>query len=535
GKTTFEIFQKDLLSVYNQRLTKIRPIIGANGAGKTTLLKFKIKEITEEITPDSNFYLFFDFKFVTDNLDEFWPIFMQNLISQLIDEEQQFLVNLLNKLDSDKREIELMKNFKNPDLVNNTLKLISSSSNERRSAWNFFYNMQLDTKTISDFFYGIIKLFLGLDYLVVIVFDELQFLDEIDSSTRLLKLFAEKFIRFLMEQFSNKRLYIAISCLENPDIKEWTNLKKHSRNFESIVKSKEIYLGNLETGEKNEIINQVAEKIGFDTKNSKIFFTKMKESLYYFLPRDLLKHIANVIDSMDFVGYTKYEIRSIYEDSAREFMKEKLRKKGFRHLDSKVKKVGGYNIDIYATGSTRRSGYVPKAFGEATITNRSRMKQKVEKFSDWLYRMRGREYNPEKGDFAFFVCSPNTITEQTSELLNDNNIELFYFNSPIVQQIQHQMKEIDIEPISETPEIHREIEVKEKEETEELIILKESKYKLEDVPGIGSKFAEKLREAHIITIKDLMSCNVKMKAKEISGIGEVRLNKWKQNAKQILS
>lgn len=537
GKTTYEIFQKDILNVFSQKITKIRPVIGANGAGKTTLLKFKIKELAEEIAPDSNIFLFFDFKFVTDNLEEFWPIFMQNLISQLTNEENPFLFEILNKLDSDNREIELMKTFKNPDLVNNTLKLISSSSSERRSALSYFYNMQLDTKTISDFFYGVINLSLELDHLVVIVFDELQFLDEIDTSKRLLKLFAEKFVRFLMEKFSNRRLYIGISCLENPDEKEWTRLKSHSKNFDSIVKSKELFLGNLTPEEKNDIIKQVAERIGFDKNNRKIFFTKMKESLYYYLPRDLLKQIANVLDSMDFVGYTKYEIRTIYEDSAREFMKDKLRKKGFKHLDSEVRKIGGFNIDIYATGSTHRSGYVPKAFGEATITNRTRMKQKVEKFSDWLFRMRGREYNPEKGDIAFFVCPPNTITDQTEKVLKDNNIETFYFHSPIVEQIQQHREKEKIEEMgymieeSVVPEVMDE-EIEEKEE--KVIIVKDDRYRLEDIPGIGPSFAEKLRKAHILTVKDLLNCNIKMKAKEIVGIGETRLNNWKQNARQIL-
>ena len=62
GKTTVEVLQKDILSIYNQRITKIRPIIGANGAGKTTLLKFKIKHLTEEIAPDSSLFLVFDFR-----------------------------------------------------------------------------------------------------------------------------------------------------------------------------------------------------------------------------------------------------------------------------------------------------------------------------------------------------------------------------------------------------------------------------------------------------------------------------------------
>lgn len=521
--------------MFSQKITKIRPVIGANGAGKTTLLKFKIQEAVMEIAPDSNIYLFFDFKQVTENIGQFWLIFMQKLISQIIEGEKPILQDILNRMDSSTREIDLIRILKNPELANNTLKLISSSSSERRSALTYFYNAQLDTKTVSDFFYGIINLFLQTDYFVAIAFDELQFLDEVDTSKRLVKLFAEKFIRYLMEQFSNERLYIAISCLENPTENEWTKLKNHSKNFESIVRDKEIYLGNLKTEEKNEIIQQVADKIGFDKNNSKIFFTKMKESLFYYVPRDLLKQIANILDTMDFVGYTKYEIRTIYEDNAREFMKDKLRKKGFKHLHPEVKKIGGYNIDVYATGSTHRSGYIPKAFGEATITNRTRMKQKVEKFSDWLYRMRGREYNPEKGDFAFFICPPNTITEQTDTVLKDNNIELFYFSSPIVEQIQHQIEKVEIEVEVEIPELPGVIEAKTKEQIEEVIFIKEDKYKLEDIPGIGPKFAEKLRKAQILSVKDLLNCNVKMKAKEITGIGEARLNNWKQNARQILS
>ena len=533
GNSTYEIFQKDILSVYNQKITKVRPVVGSNGAGKTTLLKFKVKQAINEIAPYPNIFLFFDFKQITTKIDEFWPIFMQNLITQLTDEKTDILSELLDRMDPLKRDIDLIKIFKNPLLIDNLLKLTSTSSRERRSALSYFYDIKLDTKTISDFFYGILKLALESDYLVSIAFDELQFLDEIDQTNRLLKLFSEKFIRYLMEQFSNERLYIAISCLENPIEKEWTKLKSHSRSFESIVRDKEIFLGNLTTEEKNQIIEQVAKKIGFDRKNRKIFFAKIKGSLLYYLPRDLLKQIANVLDTMDFVGYTSFEIRNIYEDDARTYMKEILRKKGFIHLAPEVKKIGDYNIDIYVTGPTRRSGYITKALGETTIIKRSSMKQKAEKFANWLYRMKGREYNPDKGDFAFFVCPPNSATEGTKEVLNANNIELYYFNSPLVDQINRQRKTLEVEE----PEISEMVETKEKEkiEEEETIFVKESKYKLEDVPGIGPKFAEKLRKAQILSVKDLLNCNVKMKAKEITGIGEARLNNWKQNVRQILS
>ena len=533
GNTIYNIFQKDVLNVYNQKITKIRPIIGSNGAGKTTLLKFKVKEATNEIAPYSNIFLFFDFKDVTDKIDDFWPIFIQNLISQLTDKETHILSGLLDKIDPLKRDIELMNVFKNTTLIDNLLKLISTSSREQRSALSYFYDMKLDTKTISDFFHGILKLALDLDYLVSVAFDELQFLDEIDETNRLLKLFSEKFIRYLMEQFSNERLYLTVSCLENPTEKEWTRLKSHSRSFASIVQNKEIFLGNLTTEEKNEIIRQISKKIGFDKKNRKIFYTKVKGSLYYYLPRDLLRQIANVLDTMDFVGYTKFEIRNIYENDARTYMKDILRRKGFVHLEPEVKNIGGYNIDIYATRETRRSGYITKALGETTIIKRSSMKQKAEKFANWLYRMKGREYNPDKGDFAFFVCPPNSATEGTKDVLNANNIELYYFNSPLVDQINRQRKTIEVKG----PKIPEMVEAKEIEETEEeeTVFIKESKYDLEDIPGIGPTYAKKLREAGIHTVKDLLNCSTKIKAKEISGVGEVRLNNWKQNARQIIS
>ena len=527
GKKISDIFHRDLLNIYNQKVAEIRPIVGANGAGKTTLLKFKAKEYTNEIAPHNNMFLSFDFKGVTDNLDEFWPIFMQKFIDQLMDEKTQILTNLINKTDSLRRQIKLTKIFKNPVLVDNLLKLISSSFRDQNAALNYFYDMKLDTKTISDFFYGILKLALQLESLVVIAFDELQFLDEIDASNRLLKLFLEKFVRYLMEQFWNEKLYILVSCLENPDLKEWTRLKDQSRNFASIIKGKEIFLGNLFPEEKDAIVNQVADKIGFDKNDKKIFLTKVKSSLMYYLPRDLLKWIARVIDNMDYTGYTDFELRELYEADARAYMKDILKNKDFPFLDSNPKEIGGFNVDIFASASTKRSKYVKKAFGEATMTQKSGMKQKVEKFADWLYRMKGREYNPDKGDFAFFVCPPNTITKATKEVLEGNNIELFFYNSPNVKQIIDQRKKSG-EIIEWKPE-------KEEEEELEPIFVKEEKYRLSDIPGIGPKKEELLRNADIKTLKDLINCNTKVKAPEISGVGIASLNKWKQKARQLLN
>ena len=187
--------------------------------------------------------------------------------------------------------------------------------------------MELDTKTISDFFYGILKLALELDYLVSVSFDELQFLDEIDEPNRLLNLFAEKFIRYLMEQFANDRLYIAISCLENPTEKEWTRLKNHSRNFESIVRGNEIYLGNLTTEEKNEINNvEIQVKRFFDHT------TKRNEEHFTFIQNDKRFTYHSSIRI-----YTYKEILNM------------LKKHGFEEF----KAFGSFSGDVFKTGVRR--------------------------------------------------------------------------------------------------------------------------------------------------------------------------------------
>ncbi len=128
--------------------------------------------------------------------------------------------------------------------------------------------------------------------------------------------------------------------------------------------------------------------------------------MYYF-PRDLLKRIANVIDKMGYTGYTDFEITQIYEEDARKYIEEILKSKKFINLEPEPKEIGGYNVDIYAESSTHRAGHVPKAYGEVTMMDKSRLKQKVEKFANWLYRMKGREFKPEKAVLLFLYVLIN--------------------------------------------------------------------------------------------------------------------------------
>ncbi|MEJ2251598.1 MAG: helix-hairpin-helix domain-containing protein [Candidatus Lokiarchaeota archaeon] len=274
----------------------------------------------------------------------------------------------------------------------------------------------------------------------------------------------------------------------------------------------------------------MANKIGFDKKNQKQFFSKVKGSLMYYLPRDLLRHIAKVLDTMDFVGYTKFEIRKIYEQDARNYMSKILKDKDFIHIEPEPKEIGGYEIDILATQGTKRAGYIPKAFGEVTMIKRSGAKGKAEKFSNWLLRMRGREYKPEDGDIAFFVCPPGSVTKGTQDILKANDIKLYKFDSANVEELLKQKAKKEPKGEIETEVVPPRIQ----EEEEEIVIIKQSKYNLQDVPGIGPTYAKKLKDAGIHTVKDLLECNAKMKVKEIYGVGETRINNWKQNARQIL-
>ncbi|MFX1394291.1 MAG: helix-hairpin-helix domain-containing protein [Promethearchaeota archaeon] len=66
-------------------------------------------------------------------------------------------------------------------------------------------------------------------------------------------------------------------------------------------------------------------------------------------------------------------------------------------------------------------------------------------------------------------------------------------------------------------------------------ILNVIEYTLDDISGIGTGTIKKLEEAGIHTLKDLINCNVKLKAKEIQGVGVTSLNKWKQEAKSLLN
>ncbi|MFX1487981.1 MAG: helix-hairpin-helix domain-containing protein [Promethearchaeota archaeon] len=520
------IFHQDLLSVKNTGLAKIRPVIGPNGVGKTTQLKFQVRDYLKEIEPDLSIYLFFDFKQMANTTEEFWAIFGERLIEQI--RKKDYLTKILEDLDSFEQRTLMLRNFKNKDLVDNLINLSSPDRYKQAEAEEFFYSGELKSKDLSNFFFGLLKLAFEHNYTVVILFDEIQFLDEIDPSNVLVKMFSEQFMRLIFEQFSKNRLYLVISCLQNPEKKEWDLLKSRSKNFQSIVEGKEIILGNLTINERKEIVNQVSSKIGFQQNDKSVFLSKVKSSLDYFLPRFLLQCIANILDMMEYTAYTDYEIRKLYEKDARDYISPKLKEKGFKFIESDVKKIGGYNVDIFATEPTSRSKHRKQAFGEVTMMKRAGMIEKVEKFATWLNRMKNVEYKPGKGDIAFLICPPNRITENSKKILDDNDIILYEYSSKNIEELFKVSKPQII------PEHKVSKEIIEQKLEEKVVIIKDSKYSLEDIKGIGATTAEKLRRAGITTLKELINCNSKTTASAIERVGKPSIDKWKQVAKQLL-
>lgn len=520
------IFHQDLLNVKNIGLAKIRPVIGPNGVGKTTQLKFQVKDYLNEIEPDSSIYLFFDFKQMANTIEEFWAIFGERLIEQI--RKRGYLIKIIEDLDSFEQRSLMIRNFKNKKLVDYLLQLLSTDRYKQVKAEEYFYSGQLKSKDISNFFFGLLKLAFEHNYMVVILFDEIQFLDEIDPSNVLVKMFSEQFMRLLFEQFSNNRLYLVVSCLQNPQKNEWDLLKSRSKNFQSIVKGKEIILGNLTLNEREEIVNQVSSRIGFQKNDRSVFLTKVKSSLDYYLPRYLLQCIANILDMMEYTAYTDYEIRKLYEKDARNYISPKLKEMGFKYIEPGVKKIGGYNVDIFASAPTSRAKYRKQAFGEVTMMKRSGMVEKIEKFANWLNRMNSLEYRPEKGDIAFFICPPNRITENSNMILKDNNINLYEYSSKNIEELAKVSKPKSI------PKKGSLDDIKKVKPQEDIILIKELKYSLEDIKGIAKTTADKLRKASINTLKELINCNSKTTASEIDRVGKTSIDNWKQIAKQLL-
>jgi len=157
------------------------------------------------------------------------------------------------------------------------------------------------------------------------------------------------------------------------------------------------------------------------------------------------------------------------------------------------------------------------------------MLSKIEKFVSWLNQMKTVEYNPSKGDFAFFVCPPNRITDNSKKILSDNNISIYEFKSRNVEEL---LKRVEKDVSKSKVKME---DIPAESETGEIYVIKDSRYQLEDIKGIAETRANQLRETGINTIKELINCNSSVTAQKIKGVGKASINKWKQIARQLLN
>lgn len=544
GKSLADIFRKDITDVNARNLAMIRPVIGANGAGKTTQMEIQIKKYVQELFQEKVVFLFFDFKYISDSEQEFWPIFIQRLYEQI--QEKHYLQQLCAQLSQNELKRELIRKFKNTKLVENVLNTISNDVSAQEAAMKYFYGDDIISKDIADFFNGFLSLALYVDKLVVLCLDEMQFLIDIDPSQILVKKILEQFIRKLLEQYRNKKLYLIISCLQNPDKREYDTLKAISKNFKSIIDGKEIVLGNLTSAEKEAILTQVCDKVGMAPPERKAFRKDLKGRLEFFFPREFLQGIAEILDKLGYTCYSSAELRSLYEKEAREFIKPHLIQRGFSYIEPAPKNVGGFNIDIFASAGTDRATRTPKAFGEVTISNRRSIKDKVEKFATWLRLMQDKEYRPALGDYPLFICPSNRLTLKSREILQSNNITAVEFDSSFIEELNQLDQQecatpeeqpaapVPVSASSPSPQSTTAPPSPASPPVSLIVGKKHHSFRLQDIPGIGAAKGKLLRQAQIETFQDLLQCNPKQIAGKVKGLGITSLNTWIQRAKQIL-
>jgi len=528
-QTLEDLIKEDLLNTYNQKIATIRPIIGPNGSGKTTQLSIQLKKYLKSEFPRNHIYLFFDFRHLAKNEEDFWFAFIQLFYEQIANEK--YLKELCKFIQTTDLKNALFSSFKNSQIVEQVYNTISEDVSDTIKAQEFFYGNKITNKDIKDFFFGFINLALSLNRFVIICFDEIQFLVEIDKSETLLKVVLEQYIRVLLESHRNKSIYLIFSCLDNPKHQEYSELKSKSASFASVIQNMEIRLGILTEDEKYEILDQVAEKIEMENTAKTDFMRRLGHFRDIQVPRILLQAVAVVLNQMGYEHVSNAEINTVYKAEARNYIIPILEEQGFNFISPTETEIKGYKIDIYATTTTDQSNRVKQAFGEVSIAQKKSITSNIEKFSDWLSRMKDSEYQPNLGDYAFFICPKDRITEENIELLSPNKITVHEFDSTVIDLINKLAanKKGVIRKTYEKMISDAKVVQKNAEETQ---IVKKKKYKLTQIPGIKKTNEKHLNEANIYTIDDLINSDIKQ-VSQAKRLGVKSLVKWIQAAKQI--
>ena len=510
--TVRQVFQQDLSKVIERKSALFRPLIGENGSGKTTHLLYVLKPLVTEIYGDNGFFLFFDFRYIADTEEEFWRAFFLKIYETVTDEG--YLHRILGRIPTDKTR-ELRKIYGDNKIARQVLNAASDETAHQEEAADFFYRDEFMTETnVRRFYEGFLKLVFKYNFFIVIAFDELQHLSETCSEV-LTKKILEKFVRATFERFRKNKLYFAFSCLQNdpkefPPGNEYDTLLGISHSFADVVRNREIHLGKLKNEEFNEILNQSCQKANLTEKEAKEFISVITSNIDYYskrnTPRELMKLLFEAFETIGILELTESEIRNLYEQKARDFMRSRLIEKGIPHVEPDAFKIGGIYFDIYAQGESQRtaSSHIKKAFGEAKSVKCT--KGLAEDFIRKLRDLKNREYKPSR-DYCFLISPDKTPDAQM--VLKDAGVEWISFNPPEIQEYFRRKKEEE-----------------------------KGKVSLRDIKGVGDKVEEQLRKSEIQTIEDLVNCNPKLVSESTKRFGrkisEPRIKKFQQIAKELL-
>ena len=86
-------------------------------------------------------YLFFDFKYISDSEEEFWPIFFQSFYEKI--HKKNLLYNLCSLIPRKKLQGYLTDKFKNIELIEQILNSISSDEYAQSKAKEYFFSRKI--------------------------------------------------------------------------------------------------------------------------------------------------------------------------------------------------------------------------------------------------------------------------------------------------------------------------------------------------------------------------------------------------------
>lgn len=496
----FEIIYEEIKSEYN----KVNCLFSRNDIYSSLFQEYE--HIRAYIDLDySKLHNFILDKFGVKFIDDY---FIYNEREQLrINQMANFdLIKIYSKFLLPKIDSETLFNFsKSPDYIEKTI-------TELEPKFRLYYKHNIE-ETDS-------KLFLSINLRNKELKEKIKFLEDTRDflfslfltkfNENLIKLSKEYFVKERFNCFLDKKGIPKIDFYEKDEVLPISNLSGGERSkLLLIIISFLIKISNKNSffliDEPNELLDP-SNVNNMKTLFSKLFENKQilictfidnyknfKPALIYHVEKDFnnVSRIIQISPSRKFKDFY-----NIFEEEAREFIIPILKEKGYSDIKFEVN-IGGYRIDIFAKVLTLERW--KKSFGEIAFSNRF-ITKKTENFANWLLSLKGNEYNPDKGDSAFIITQSSVIPRKAMEILKKHNIELIIYTPK-----QNQMFSI-----------------------------KEEKYSLSVIPGLGSLRIKKLNSVGIYSVRDLLICNSRIIARQIPGIGEATLNKLKQSAKEAL-